>query len=38
MKLSADKLNQHSPYQLTQINDMAFRFVTDQQVHYDDAS
>ena len=35
MTLSADKLNQHSPYHLTQINDMAFRFVTDQQVHYD---
>ena len=35
MTLSADKLNQHSPYHLTQINGMAFRFVTDQQVHYD---
>ena len=35
MTLSANKLNQHSPYHLTQINDMAFRFVTDQQVHYD---
>lgn len=34
MKLSADKLNQQSPYQLKQINDMAFGFVTDQQITY----
>ncbi|MBQ7996409.1 MAG: hypothetical protein IJ249_01925 [Paludibacteraceae bacterium] len=34
MILSADKLNQHSPYHLTQINDMAFGFVTDQQIRY----
>ncbi|MBQ7530314.1 MAG: hypothetical protein IJT12_01230 [Paludibacteraceae bacterium] len=34
MMLSADKLNKKSPYQLTQINDMAFRFVTDQHISY----
>ena len=34
MKLSAEKLNQHSPYQLVQINDMAFGFVTDQHIQY----
>lgn len=34
MILSADKLNQHSPYHLSHINDMAFSFVTDQQICY----
>ena len=34
MTLSADKLNHRSPYQLTQINDMTFSFVTDKQIHY----
>ncbi len=34
MILSADKLNQRSPYHLMQINDMAFGFVTDQQIRY----
>ena len=29
MTLSADKLNLRSPYQLAQINDMTFSFVTD---------
>lgn len=30
MILSAEKLNQRSPYRLTQINELTFRFVTDQ--------
>ena len=34
MTLSADKLNLRSPYQLTQINDMTFNFVTDKQIRY----
>lgn len=34
MTLSADKLNLRSPYQLAQINDMTFSFVTDKQIHY----
>ena len=34
MTLSADKLNLRAPYQLTQINDMTFSFVTDKQIHY----
>lgn len=34
MKLSAVQLNQRSPYVLTQINDLTFRFVTDHQIHY----
>ena len=34
MTLSADKLNLRSPYQLTQINDLTFSFVTDKQIHY----
>ena len=34
MILSADKLNVRSPYHLWQVNDLTFRFVTDQQIHY----
>ena len=34
MTLSVDKLNLRSPYQLTQVNDLTFRFVTDQQINY----
>ena len=34
MIFSADKLNLCSPYKLTQVNDITFRFVTDQQIHY----
>ena len=34
MTLSAEILNLRSPYQLTQINDMTFSFVTDKQIHY----
>ena len=34
MILSAEKLNQRSPYRLEQVNEMAFRFVTDQQIRY----
>ena len=34
MTLSADKLNLRSPYLLTQVNDLTFRFVTDQQINY----
>ena len=34
MTLSAETLNQRSPYQLTQINNLTFRFVTDQQIVY----
>ena len=34
MTLSADKLNLRLPYQLAQINDMTFSFVTDKQIHY----
>lgn len=34
MTLSADNLNHRSPYQLAQVNDMTFSFVTDQQIHY----
>ena len=34
MTLSADILNLRSPYQLSQVNDLTFRFVTDQQIHY----
>lgn len=34
MTLSADKLNLRSPYQLKQINDLTFSFVTDKQIHY----
>ena len=32
MTLSADILNLRSPYQLSQVNDLTFRFVTDQQI------
>ena len=34
MTFSVDKLNLRSPYRLSQINDLTFRFVTDQQIHY----
>ena len=34
MTLSAEKLNRYSPYQLKQINDLTFRFVTDQRINY----
>jgi len=34
MTLSADILNQSSPYVLKQLGDLTFRFVTDQQIHY----
>ena len=34
MILSAEKLNQRSPYLLSQVNDMAFSFVTDQHICY----
>ena len=34
MTLSADNLNHRSSYQLTQINDLTFSFVTDKQIRY----
>ena len=34
MTLSADTLNQRSPYALMQLGELTFRFVTDQQIHY----
>ena len=34
MTLSADILNQHSPYKLSQLGEFTFRFVTDQNIHY----
>ncbi len=34
MTFSVDKLNLRSPYRLSQINNLTFRFVTDQQIHY----
>ena len=34
MTLSADTLNQRSPYALIQLGELTFRFVTDQQIHY----
>lgn len=34
MTLSADTLNQRSPYELMQLGELTFRFVTDQQIHY----
>ena len=34
MTLSADILNQRSPYKLSQLGEFTFRFVTDQNIHY----
>ena len=34
MILSADILNLRSPYKLTPLGELTFRFVTDQQIHY----
>lgn len=34
MILSAAKLNNRSPYELTQVNELTFRFVTDQHILY----
>lgn len=34
MTLSADILNQRSPYKLSQLGEFTFRFVTDQDIHY----
>lgn len=34
MTFSVDKLNLRSPYRLSQMNNLTFRFVTDQQIHY----
>lgn len=34
MILSADALNIRSPYRLTQLGSLTFRFVTDQQINY----
>lgn len=34
MTLSADILNQRSPYKLSQLGEFTFRFVTDQKIHY----
>ena len=34
MTLSADILNQRSPYNLIQLGELTFRFITDQQIHY----
>ena len=34
MILSADIINQHSPYKLSQLGEFTFRFVTDQNIHY----
>ena len=34
MTLSADILNQRSPYKLSQLGEFTFRFVSDQDIHY----
>ena len=34
MTLSADILNQRSLYNLIQLGELTFRFITDQQIHY----
>ena len=34
MTFSTDTLNSRSPYKLLQVNDLTFRFVTDQKISY----